>query len=52
MGAKQTSLLVPLCHNIPLNKISVKLSLDVSTTAVDIQAEACTFGKTGNHYTY
>ena len=52
MGAKQTSLLIPLCHNIPLNNISVKLSLDASTAAVDIRAEARTFGKTGNHHTY
>ena len=49
MGAKQTSLLIPLCHNIPLNKVSVKLSLDASAAAVDILAEARTSGKTGNH---
>ena len=51
MGAKHTSLLIPLCHNIPLNDISVKLSLDASASTVDIWAEACTIGKTGDLYT-
>ena len=51
MGSKHTSLLIPLCHNIPLNNVSVKLSLDASTATVEIWAEACTFGKTGIQYT-
>lgn len=47
MGAKHTSLLIPLCHNIPLNKIGVKLKLDPDSSSISIHGEASTTGQTG-----
>jgi cyclic pyranopterin phosphate synthase len=44
-AAKKTSELIPLCHNIPLNKVMVKASLDKS--GVTITCEANCTGKTG-----
>ncbi|XP_042316992.1 LOW QUALITY PROTEIN: molybdenum cofactor biosynthesis protein 1 [Sceloporus undulatus] len=46
-GAKVTSQLIPLCHNIPLNLVEVDLSLDQSKHAVVIRALCCSHGKTG-----
>ncbi|XP_048373038.1 molybdenum cofactor biosynthesis protein 1 isoform X1 [Sphaerodactylus townsendi] len=46
-GAKLTSQLIPLCHNIPLNLVDVSLSLDESKHVVVIQALCRTYGKTG-----
>lgn len=47
MGAKQTAQLIPLCHNIPLDKVSVELSLDSCEQCVHIEANAKTQGHTG-----
>jgi cyclic pyranopterin phosphate synthase len=47
MAAKRTSDLIPMCHPIPLTKISVDLTLDEDQNAVHIQAVARTTGKTG-----
>ena len=47
MAAKKTSDLIPLCHNITLNKVSVDLELDFDTCEVVITAVARTDGKTG-----
>lgn len=47
MAAKRTSELIPLCHPISLNKISIDLELDEPNTAVYIRATARTSGKTG-----
>lgn len=47
MGAKQTAQLIPLCHNIPLDKVSVELSLDSCQQCVHIEANAKTQGHTG-----
>lgn len=47
MGAKQTSQLIPLCHSISLNQVSVKLMLDRDGLSINIWARARTFGKTG-----
>ncbi|CAL8471602.1 g11144 [Coccomyxa elongata] len=47
MGAKQTSLLIPLCHNIPLSKVGVNLRLDPENNSVSITGEASTTGQTG-----
>nr|XP_014430290.1 molybdenum cofactor biosynthesis protein 1 isoform X1 [Pelodiscus sinensis] len=46
-GAKLTSQLIPLCHNIPLSQVDVSLSLDKRKCAVVIQAFCCSQGKTG-----
>ena len=47
MGAKQTSQLIPLCHNIPLDKVSVELTLDSAQQSVRIEAMAKTQAYTG-----
>ena len=47
MGAKQTSHLIPLCHNIPLDKVSVELTLDSAQQCVRIEATAKTQAYTG-----
>nr|XP_033792497.1 molybdenum cofactor biosynthesis protein 1 isoform X2 [Geotrypetes seraphini] len=46
-GAKETSRLIPLCHNISLNKVDVSLELDASRCAVVVEALCRTQGKTG-----
>ena len=47
MGAKHTATLIPLCHNIVIDKVAVKLELDDAKKAVRIQATASTVGRTG-----
>ena len=46
-GAKKTSVLIPLCHNIPLSKVDVSLELCESSNSVRVTALAKTYGKTG-----
>ena len=47
MGAKQTSKLIPLCHDLHLKGVDVELSLDDESYAVEIRAYAKSVGKTG-----
>ena len=47
MGAKNTSQLIPLCHPLPLNQVTVDFELDDEHNAVDITATAKTTAKTG-----
>jgi cyclic pyranopterin monophosphate synthase len=47
MAAKRTSELIPLCHPIPLTKISVDMEFDEANSAIHITAQARTTGKTG-----
>ncbi|CAN8310907.1 unnamed protein product [Cochlearia groenlandica] len=46
-GAKQTSSLIPLCHNIGLTHVRVDLKLNPEDCSVDIEGEASCTGKTG-----
>jgi cyclic pyranopterin phosphate synthase len=46
-AAKHTSDLVPLCHPIPLTKVTVDFKLDRKATAVDCVATVETVGRTG-----
>ena len=46
MAAKKTSDLIPLCHPIPLTKVSVEITTD-STESILIHAIAETTGQTG-----
>ncbi|NXD70954.1 MOCS1 protein, partial [Eolophus roseicapillus] len=46
-GAKLTSQLIPLCHNIPLHHVEVSLSLDENRHAVVISSACQTWGRTG-----
>ena len=47
MGAKKTAELIPLCHPLPITKVSVELTQDASLPGVRIQATVKTTGKTG-----
>lgn len=47
MAAKKTSDLIPLCHPLPLNQISVDFKLDEDLPGIYIVASAKTMGKTG-----
>ena len=46
-GAKSASSLVPLCHPIPLDQVSVEFGFDDRRSAVDITATAKATAKTG-----
>ncbi|CAH8336699.1 unnamed protein product [Eruca vesicaria subsp. sativa] len=46
-GAKQTSSLIPLCHNIALTHVRVDLRLNPEDFSVDVEGEASCTGKTG-----
>lgn len=45
-GAKQTSSLIPLCHNISLTHVRVDLTLNPEDFSVEIEGEAATTGGT------
>jgi len=47
MGAKRTSDLIPLCHPLPLDQVTVGLELDEENSQVQITATARTTAKTG-----
>lgn len=47
LGAKRTSDLIPLCHNISLDKIDVAASLDEDNDIVNVEATVNCVGKTG-----
>ena len=47
MGAKQTADLIPLCHPLPITKVSVDLTLDPDLPGVRIEATVKTTGQTG-----
>ncbi|MEH6833774.1 cyclic pyranopterin monophosphate synthase MoaC [Falsihalocynthiibacter arcticus] len=47
MGAKRTSDLIPLCHPLPITKVSVELTPDLALPGVQISATVKTTGQTG-----
>lgn len=47
MGAKQCSTLIPLCHPLPITKVSVDLEMNADVPGVDITATVKTTGQTG-----
>jgi len=47
LGAKQTSSLIPLCHQLPLSKVDVQLMLDPEVSGIRIKALAKTTSTTG-----
>ncbi|TVS05026.1 MAG: cyclic pyranopterin monophosphate synthase MoaC [Rhodobacteraceae bacterium] len=47
MGAKRCADLIPLCHPLPITKVSVDLTPDESLPGVRIRAEVRTTGQTG-----
>ena len=47
MGAKKTADLVPLCHPLPVTKVSVELTPDEDLPGIRIEATVKTTGQTG-----
>jgi cyclic pyranopterin phosphate synthase len=47
MAAKRTADLIPLCHPLPLSAVTVDLTIDPATSAVQIEATVRTNGRTG-----
>ncbi|MDX5357740.1 MAG: cyclic pyranopterin monophosphate synthase MoaC [Rhodobacterales bacterium] len=47
MGAKRTSDLIPLCHPLPVTKVSVELTPDPALPGIRIEATVRTTGQTG-----
>ena len=47
MAAKRTSDLIPLCHPLPLNQVTVEIALRPDLPGVEITATARTHAKTG-----
>lgn len=47
MGAKNTSVLIPMCHNIFIEGVNISFNIDDGNSRIDITATAKTTGKTG-----
>ncbi|SHH78431.1 cyclic pyranopterin monophosphate synthase MoaC [Marivita hallyeonensis] len=47
MGAKKTPELIPLCHPLPITKVSVELTQDPDLPGLRIEATVKTTGQTG-----
>ncbi|MEY8336741.1 cyclic pyranopterin monophosphate synthase MoaC [Lachnospiraceae bacterium 62-35] len=47
MGAKETSRLIPLCHPIPLTRLSIDFHIFQERNEIQAICTACTTGKTG-----
>ena len=47
MAAKQTSELIPLCHNIPLTDVGVDIDVERNLPGMRVRAWASSRGKTG-----
>ena len=47
MAAKQTGALIPLCHPIPLTRVTVEFVTDATTSSVTCTATSETVGRTG-----
>ncbi len=47
MGAKKTAELIPLCHPLPISKVSLDLTPDAALPGIRITATVKTTGRTG-----
>ena len=47
MGAKETSRLIPLCHNIPINSVKIEILKNVKKNLMKVKAIVKTSSKTG-----
>ncbi len=47
LGAKQTSKLIPLCHDVYVKGVDIELALSEADHAVDVRAYTKTIGPTG-----
>ena len=46
-AAKRTAELIPLCHQLPLTKVDVRLEIDDALPGIRVHSEARVVGKTG-----
>lgn len=46
-AAKRTSELIPLCHQLPLTRVSVQVDIDKQLPGIRVQAEARVVARTG-----
>ena len=47
MGAKETSKLIPLCHNIPIDAINIEIVKNIKKNSMKVKAIVKTSSKTG-----
>ena len=47
MGAKETSRLIPLCHNIPIDSVNVEITKNDKKNTLNVNAKVKTSSKTG-----
>ena len=47
MGAKETSRLIPLCHNIPIDSVNVEIIKNINQNLMKVKARVKTSSKTG-----
>ena len=47
MGAKRTSEIIPMCHNVPLSGVDIDFNMNEEACAVEITATAKCTGQTG-----
>ena len=47
MGAKETSRLIPLCHNIPINSVKIEISKNAKKNIMKVKAIVKTSSNTG-----
>ena len=47
MGAKETSKLIPLCHNIPIDSVNIKITKNLKKNLINVKATIKTNSKTG-----
>ena len=47
MGAKETSKLIPLCHNIPIDSVKVEITKNAKKNTLIVNAKVKTNSKTG-----
>ncbi len=47
MGAKETSRLIPLCHNIPIDSVNIEITQNIKKNSIIVKAQVSTNYKTG-----
>tara|TARA_Y100001970_G_scaffold233177_1_gene290531 strand:- start:24604 stop:25071 length:468 start_codon:yes stop_codon:yes gene_type:complete len=47
MGAKETSKLIPLCHNIPIDAVNIEINKNIKRNTIKVKAIVKTSSKTG-----
>lgn len=47
MGAKETSRIIPLCHNIPIDSVNVEITKNAKMNSLKVFAKVQTSSKTG-----